>query len=131
MELILTETINLEVLKFPYELFFSWKHKRGVEKDWWFTATGKCKLWIGSLNTTLMGYHTEDDYKALVKEMVKYKSDILTDGNDYYTFSSDRIARINNMRGTLYAINQEWLARKDFGWEAINVQPDDFDYGSA
>ena len=98
MEITLTETLNLEVYKLPFEVSFAWKKKRGIDKNWWFTPTGKGKIWIGSVHMEHLGEYSAKDYFRIIKEMKKYKSDILVDerGN-FYTIGGERIAKLNQL----------------------------------
>lgn len=110
MKVVLTETLDLEVHKTPYEVRFAFNRKRGVTGDHWFTPSGKCKIWIGGCHTQHLGKLTQKDYDTLMEKMKK--SDILTDGYDYYTTGNVEILKLGNMRTILYQINEEWEARK-------------------
>ena len=124
MKLILTETLHLEVHKLPFELSFAWNKKRGEINDWWFTPTGKCKIYFQSLRIRHLGEYHDNDFPIMVKEMKKYRSDILVDSRgNYYTIASDRIGEIINLNSMLRHMTDEWNARKYIeSWGEINVE---------
>jgi hypothetical protein len=118
MRVTLTETLDLKIVKLPFEALFVWNKKRGVTDKHWFTPSGVCKIYIGSLHSIPMGNLSSDDYAELMKEMKKAKCSILTDGRDYFTTGNQNILQINNMSNILYSAIKGWNAAKYAnGWD--------------
>lgn len=126
MKTLITNNTNLEIVKFPFRLDFAWKRKKNLENDHWFTNNGTCKLWIGSLAMMRLGDIPKKDFDHFVKEMKKYKTNVLTDGRNYYTTTNGNnteygISEITNFGSILYKIINEWNARHHIeDWTIIN-----------
>ena len=113
MEVIVKQRLVLEPHTEEFEYSFSWNRKRGVEKDYWFTPSGKCKIWIGALHSERIGKVEPEEYKQLVSDLKKNKCDAFRWGSDYYTVSGDdSITEIRNMNTILYQARDEWDKRK-------------------
>ena len=113
--------LELKLLKLPFQLYFSWTRKRGVDKDFWFTPTGNGKLYSGNFNTERIGKIPPKKYEAIISMMKKGRCDILTDGYRYYTTTGDNwISQIHGLSSDLALMKEEYQARKDWeGWEDI------------
>lgn len=113
MEVITQKKLQLTVHPEEFDISFAWNRKRGVEKDYWFTPTGKCKIWIGGLHTNTVGKVQPEIYKELVKQLKKNKTELFTWGSQYFTVSGDdEISEIYNMSTILYQATNEWNKRK-------------------
>lgn len=112
MKVQLTEEYNLKIKELPFELRFEFSRKRGVDKNYWFTPSGKCKIWVGGCSLNHLGQLGKGQYDKLIAMMNENKNDILTDDRDYYTIGSDNIIRIDNMAQILYLAMDEWDERK-------------------
>jgi hypothetical protein len=90
--------LSIEPLDTEFNVKFVTTKKRGVNKNYWFTDSGTCKVYFGSLNPDYVGDITPEDANTLRNVMIKAKSDILA-GNtlrdEYYTLTSDGISHIN------------------------------------
>lgn len=120
MRITLTETLNLSVVNLPFEFYFSSgnKNKGTHGKNYWFTPTGKCRIYFGGCHVQHIGRYTEEDEKKFVAAMIKNKCDILTDGACYYTRAGGYIAKLTNMYPMIHKATNEWEARKDIeGWK--------------
>lgn len=117
-----TQELELSVLKLDYILSFAWSKKRGVDKDFWFTPTGTCKVWIGALNTGLIGKVSTEVYDELIAQLKANKTEVFVWGSEYYTTTGkSNISRIFNMNSILYASGKEWEDRKYIeGWVVDN-----------
>jgi hypothetical protein len=69
MKVVVIETLDLEVVKLPFPVVFSFP-KRGVEENYWFTPNGVCKVYTGGLHTLQMG-DIDETYKTLMGQMKK------------------------------------------------------------
>jgi len=107
-----TKTLDLTPDSTEFEYQFAWNKKRGVDKDYWFTPTGKCKIWIGGLHTNDVGKIDPEICKQLGKQLKKNKVDTFKWGSDYYTIGTDSILEILNMNQIMYKIQTEWDKRK-------------------
>ena len=113
MKVITKREFNLEIEGEEFEILFAWNKKRGVDKDYWFTPTGKCKVYIGALSTIFVGHVTEAKYSELVKLLKKNKIEYFKDGRDFFTTTSVySISEIVNMTSILYQARKEWEDRK-------------------
>jgi hypothetical protein len=83
MKVVVIETLDLEVVKLPFPVVFSFP-KRGVEENYWFTPNGVCKVYTGGLHTLQMGDIVDETYKTLMGQMKKTKCDILTNSYDFF-----------------------------------------------
>jgi len=120
MKVVLTETLNLEVVNLPFEFYFASTYKNKADHDYnhWFTPTGKCRIYFGGCHIQELGNYNEKDEARMVQAMMSNKCDILTDGRDYYTRCTGFVGKILNMSTIIYQANAEWQARKtDEGWE--------------
>ena len=133
MELVArTETkLNLVPLVLPFAYRFSFKKKKGVTKDWWFTPSGEGKIWVGALHTETVGKITDAEYKALCKEMKKAKADALYNDRGYYkdaqrpyTFTNDGVVECVNLNSILVDMDNEYEARREYEeWESLCETP--------
>lgn len=83
MEIVATKKLNL---KPTGQVRFSWRKRKGC-------------VWIGEINIMHETSLTieEETYKALIKEMKKAKTDLLTDGKNFYTTTGgDKITQIKH-----------------------------------
>jgi hypothetical protein len=121
MEVVATTKLNLEVASQPFEILFSWNKKRGVsnDKDYWFTPSGICKIYIGALHTVPVGDITNEKYKEMCQVLKKNKTEVFTDerGN-YFTLTGgscgEAVAEVRNIESILYQAQREWEARAAF-----------------
>lgn len=126
MKLTATTPLDLIPLALPFEYSFARLKKRDGSK-YWFTPSGKGKIWFGGLNTETVGKITDADYKELVIVMKSAKADALyndtghyTDLQKPYTITSDGIVRVTNLNTILVAMNDEFEARRHYeGWESL------------
>ena len=112
MKVQLTQKLDVDIVQYDFEISFAWKLKSGVSKDFWFTPTGKCKIFIGALHTNHLGQLAKGQYNKLMAMLKKGKCDILTDGRNYYTTGDNNLIELNNASQILYSANLEWDARK-------------------
>jgi hypothetical protein len=118
MEVITKKRLVLVPHTEEFEYSFAWNKKRGVVKDFWFTTSGKCKIWVGALHNEVVGSVEPEEYKELVKQLKKNKCVTFIWGSDYYTVSGDNdISEVRNMGAILYQARNEWTARN--GWKII------------
>jgi len=111
-------TLDLDVYKTPFKLTFSWNKKRGVNEDYWFTPSGDCKIWTCSVGNNHIGHITKAEYDSLLKRMRKAKTDILTDGRDFYSIGDVTIMELRSVSNTIDKAMKEWELRKDIeSWE--------------
>ena len=111
MKVTLTEKLDVAVSEQPFEVWFKFNKKRGVDSDYWFTPTGKCNIYIGACNLDHKGKLGEGQYDKLMAQMKKAKCDVLTDGINYYTTGDNNLIQINNMYRILKNANEEWEIR--------------------
>jgi len=120
MKVTLTTDLNLSVVNLPFEFYFSSgnKNKGTHSKNYWFTPTGKCRIYFGGCHVRHLGRYNEADEKKLVAAMIKNKCDILTDGAAYYTRAGSDVAQLTNMYAIIAEATNEWEARKEIEeWE--------------
>lgn len=84
MKVIATNTQDLYPVNLPFEFSIVWKSKRGCD-SYWFTPTGKGKIGIDSLNLRFVGFLPDQIDEKIIAMMIKFKTDVLTDGTYYYT----------------------------------------------
>ena len=113
LEVLTTQKLSLNVYQAPFEIGFAWNRKRGVEKDFWFTPSGKCKFYIGAFHINLVGKVEKAVYSDLVKRLKLSKTNLLNSGSNFYTVTNDdSVSQINNMASLLYSATKEWDERK-------------------
>ena len=115
MEVVAKTKLDLipHVEQFEYQ--FAWKRKSGVNKNYWFTPTGKCKIWIGSLYTDRVGTIEKSEWDELVKQLKKNKCEAFTNQwrSVFYTTTGDNgISTLGNFGVTLGNARDEWEKRK-------------------
>jgi len=113
MKITLTEKHDIKIEELPFELRFEFSRKRGVDKDYWFTPSGKCKVWVGGCHLNHLGKLGTGQYDKLMAMMKKAKCDVLTDGRDFFTTGDNNIIRIDNLRYILGQAMDEWEQRKE------------------
>jgi hypothetical protein len=111
MEVTLTEQLDVKVIDVPFEMWMEFSRKSGVTKDYWFTPSGKCKIWVGGLHLQHLGKLGEGQYDQLMAEMKNAKCDVLSTGNNYYTTGNNNLIKINNMGTILDQATKEWKER--------------------
>ena len=113
MKVTAKKTVHLEVHPEEFDISFAWNKKAGVDKDYWFTPTGKCKIWCMALNTETLGVVTPTVYKKLVKQLKANNTELFIWGSTYYcVMNNDSIAEVRNMATILYQAKKEWEDRK-------------------
>jgi hypothetical protein len=115
MKITTKRKIDLKPYTEQFEILFSWNKKNGVpnNKYYWFTPSGKCKIYIGALSIIFVGDVTEAQTKKLRGLLKKNKTEVFTDGRDYFTTTgSNSISEIVNMSSILYQARNEWEERK-------------------
>lgn len=115
MKIITTNTTQLYAINLPFELSFVWYKKRETFtlKGYWFTPTGKAKVWIGEISTMHLGHINDKDDKKIVALMKKYKCDILSNGTKYYTRAGTGLVEITDAYLIINTLLNEWNVR----WE--------------
>ena len=113
MEVIAKTRLEVTPHTEEFEYQFAWKRKRGVDKDYWFTPTGKCKIYLGALYINKVGTIEETEWKELVKQLKKNKCDTFIWGSTFYTTTSDNtISEVGKMGYILGQARDEWEERK-------------------
>ena len=112
MRVTTTQELDLTPLKTEFELSFAWTKKRGSNNDFWFTPSGKCKIWFGCISTSIVGNVSSEVYHELITQLKANKTDVFVWGNDYYTTTGNNISRLHNMGVLLRSILVEWEGRK-------------------
>jgi hypothetical protein len=125
MEITLNKSIIiLGVLKFPFEVQFSFNgNKQNGDKPFYFTKGGKCRIKVYTLRMDHEsgGKISEETYDGLMKNMKKYKSDILVDVNkEYYTTGNNSLIHLPELSRTIFMI--EDYARHVLGYEEYNLE---------
>ncbi len=126
MEILAVTKLNLKPLALPYEYSFAWSRKKDRSK-YWFTPSGKAKIWFGGLNIEVVGKITDKEYDSLVAEMKAKKVDALyndtghyTDVQNPYTITNDGIVRVTNLNEILVLLGEEFEAKKEYeGWKDL------------
>jgi hypothetical protein len=82
MEIVATKKLNLKPIG---QVRFSFKKRKGY-------------IWVGEVNIMnetdlIIDFET---YKALLKEMKAAKTDLLTDGTNFYTTRGERITQVKH-----------------------------------
>ena len=105
-------TTTLKPINLPFPLSIKWKKKRDVCSDFWFTPSGQGNIWIGDLSMISLGSISDKDDDEIIKLMKKYKTDILTDGRNYYTRGMSGLVEITN-GWIIKQMCEYWNDRKD------------------
>lgn len=111
MQVTLTEQLDVKPIKIEFEVWMKFDRKKGVEKDYWFTPSGKCYLWVGGLYLNHLGELGKGQYDRLMEMMKDAKCDVLTDGTTYYTTGSNNLIRLDNVHSILHEAKKEYQAR--------------------
>jgi hypothetical protein len=107
------QTVDLTVDYEEFEVSFTWTRKRGITKSYWFTPSGKCKLWIGGLGNQRVGKVQPKVYKELVRQAKAGKTELFIWGSTYYCLSGgDGIDECSNLNNIMYSAREEWEQRK-------------------
>ena len=109
-------TTTLKPINLPFPLMIKWKKKRDVCSDFWFTPSGQGNIWIGDLSMISLGSISDKDDDEIIKLMKKYKTDILTDGRNYYTRGMTGLVEITNGYILINQMCERWEYIKD-RWE--------------
>ncbi len=113
MKVTASTIIDLKVQIEEFEIQFAWNQKRGIDEDYWFTPSGKCKIWIGGLKTVRIGKIKSNIHNDLIAQMKKNKTEILSDGSKFYTTTGgNAISEIQNAYIILSQARKEWEQRK-------------------
>jgi len=104
---------TLKPVNLPFSLTITWNKKQNVNNDFWFTPTGQGKVWIGDISMVSLGSVSDKDDKDIIKMMIKYKTDILTDGRSYYTRGMSGLVEITNGYTIINQMCEYWNDRKD------------------
>lgn len=113
MEVVASKTLQLTPHKLEFDYQFAWNKKNGVVKDFWFTPTGKCKIWCGAIGYNHIGEVSGDVFQKLENQLKKNKCDCFSWGTDLYTITGGNgISKLMNMSNVLKYAQEEWDARK-------------------
>ena len=113
MKLVLKSTFDLKPFtKYPFEIWMemSWRRKA----EFWFTPTGKLKVNADQISTRhLSGKMSDEDYKSIMSEMKKAKTDIITNEyeNTFYTTGDKSLIELPNIVHLLDKALVEYNAR--------------------
>lgn len=113
MKLQVKSTYDLKPFtKYPFEIWMTLQWKR--KADYWFTPTGKLKINGDRIRLKhLTGVMSDEDYKGIMSEMKKAKTDIITNEheNTFYTTGDKSLIELPNIISLLDKALEEYNAR--------------------